>query len=36
MMERMKGEKSFWAAYFEIVNFTDLPFMWEDAEIKAF
>lgn len=36
MMERLKGEKSFWAPYFAIVNFTDLPFLWSDEEIKEF
>ncbi len=36
MMERLKGERSFWKPYFDIVNFTDLPFLWSEEEVKEF
>jgi len=32
--ERLKGDRSFWKPYFDIVNFTDLPFLWEDKEVE--
>ena len=34
--ERMKGDNSFWAPYLDIVNFTDLPFLWKDEELDEF
>ena len=34
MHEQMKGKDSFWHPYFEIVNHSDLPFLWEKTEIK--
>ena len=32
----MKGKNSFFHPYFEIVNRSDLPFMWERSELKEF
>jgi hypothetical protein len=28
MYEMLKGEKSLWYPYFQIVNFSDLPMLW--------
>ena len=30
----MKGEASFWYPYFQIVNKSDLPFLWERSQIR--
>ena len=34
--ERCKGEASFWKPYLDIINSTDLPFLWTDEEINEF
>jgi len=34
--ERAKGEASFWKPYIDIINFTDLPFLWSDEELAEF
>ena len=34
--EKAKGEDSFWKPYLDIVNFTDLPFLWEESEVDEF
>ncbi len=34
MHEIMKGEGSFWHPYFEIINFSDIPMLWEEHEIE--
>lgn len=34
--EKTKGEASFWKPYLDIINFTDLPFLWSDEEIDQF
>ena len=34
--ERAKGEASFWKPYFDIINFTDLPMLWNDSELLQF
>jgi hypothetical protein len=31
--EKAKGEASFWKPYLDIINFTDLPFLWSDEDI---
>lgn len=31
--ERVKGEKSFWKPYLDIINFTDLPCLWSNEEL---
>lgn len=31
--ERLKGEKSFWHPYFQIINFSDIPMLWNEDEI---
>ena len=36
MHEQMKGEESFFYPYFQIVNRSDLPFLWEPNDIKEF
>ena len=36
MHEQMKGEASFFHPYFEIVNDTDLPMLWDFSQIKEF
>lgn len=28
--EKLKGEHSFWAPYFNIINLSDLPAFWDD------
>ncbi len=30
----LKGEKSFWFPYFQIINISDLPMFWEEADIE--
>ena len=32
--EVLKGEKSFWFHYFQIINFSDLPMLWKEDEIE--
>ena len=34
--EKAKGEQSFWKPFLDIINFTDLPFLWTDEEIGEF
>ena len=34
--ERAKGDASFWKPYLDIINFTDLPFLWTDDELSEF
>ena len=36
MHEQLKGKDSFYYPYFQIVNRSDLPFLWEPSEIKEF
>ena len=36
MHEQMKGKDSFFYPYLQIVNRSDLPFLWEEGEIKEF
>ena len=36
MHEQIKGEASFYHPYFEIVNTSDLPFLWTSNENKEF
>lgn len=36
MYERLKGENSFWAPYWNIVNPSDLPAFWSDEDILEF
>ena len=36
MYEKLKGQDSFWAPYFNIVNPSDLPAFWSDEEILEF
>ena len=33
LYELCKGPQSFWHPYFEIVNTSDLPMLWEDEEV---
>lgn len=35
-MECQKGEASFFKPFIDIINFTDLPFLWSDAELEEF
>lgn len=32
--ELLKGEDSFWHPYFEIINFSDIPMLWQEHEIE--
>ena len=32
--EQEKGRESFWYPYFQIVNYSDLPMLWEPSEIE--
>ena len=34
--EKAKGEASFWKPYLDIINFTDMPFLWNDEELNEF
>lgn len=34
--EKTKGEASFWKPFLDIINFTDLPFLWSDVEVAEF
>ena len=34
--EKSKGEESFWKPYLDIINFTDMPFLWSDEEMDEF
>ena len=34
--ERCKGEDSFWKPFIDLINFTDLPFLWTDDELAEF
>ena len=34
--EKCKGDASFWKPYLDIINFTDLPFLWNDEELNEF
>ena len=36
MHEQIKGKDSFFYPYLQIVNRSDLPFLWEEGEIKEF
>jgi len=36
MFEKMKGDKSFYSPYFDIVNPSDLPAFWSEEEILEF
>ena len=32
--EMLKAEASFWHPYFQIINFSDIPMLWETHEIE--
>lgn len=32
--EVLKGEKSFWHPYFQIINFSDIPMLWKEDEMN--
>lgn len=34
--ERLKGDKSHWKPYYDIINVSDLPAFWSDDEINEF
>ena len=34
--ERLKGDKSFWKPYYDIINISDMPAFWSDEEIINF
>ena len=36
MHEQLKGKESFFYPYFQIVNRSDLPFLWESGQVKEF
>lgn len=31
--EMLKGEKSFWFPYFDVINISDIPMVWNEDEI---
>jgi hypothetical protein len=32
--ELLKGEKSFWYPYFEVISWSDIPMLWESDELS--
>ena len=34
--EQLKGEASFWHPFFEVVNYSDIPMLWEEEELIEF
>jgi len=36
LFELLKGEKSFFHPYFQVISDTDLPMTWSDEELREF
>ena len=34
--EMLKGADSFWHPYFEVISWSDIPMLWDDAELGEF